>query len=53
VREFDVAQVNPFLRWLLSLGGDARLLGPPELASELDALAREVAARHGAEVAGG
>ncbi|HET9984979.1 MAG TPA: WYL domain-containing protein [Longimicrobiales bacterium] len=53
VREFDVAQVNPFLRWLLGLGGDARLLEPPELAAELEALAREVAARHGGEAAGG
>jgi hypothetical protein len=53
VREFDVAQTNPFLRWLLSLGGEARVLGPPELATELEALAREVAARHGTEVAGG
>lgn len=53
VREFDVAQPNPFLRWLLSLAGDASLLEPPELVAELNALAREVVARHGGEAACG
>lgn len=53
VREFDVAQVNPFLRWLLGLRGEARLLEPPELSAELEALAREVVALYGREAAGG
>jgi proteasome accessory factor B len=47
VREFDVHQVNPFLRWVLSLEGDAEIVEPPELQQELRALARAVAAAHG------
>ena len=43
VRGFSVQQVNPFLRWLLTLGGEAEILSPPELAAELRNLAREVA----------
>ncbi|HEX6938251.1 MAG TPA: WYL domain-containing protein [Longimicrobiales bacterium] len=51
VRAFDVQQVNPFLRWLLSLEGEAEVLSPAELRAELHALAREVLALHGGEVA--
>lgn len=47
VREFGLQQVAPFLRWLLSLEGEAEVLDPPELREELRALAREVAAAHG------
>ncbi|MGH7477686.1 MAG: helix-turn-helix transcriptional regulator [Longimicrobiales bacterium] len=46
VRAFDVRQVAPFLRWLLSHAGDADVLEPPELAAELRALARRVADAH-------
>ena len=49
VREFDVHQVNPFLRWILSLEGDASILDPPELATALRELARDVAAAHAAD----
>jgi hypothetical protein len=49
VREFDVHQVNPFLRWILSLEGDASILDPPELAIALRELARDVAAAHAAD----
>lgn len=48
VRSFAVSQVNPFLRWVLSLEGDARVLDPPGLRDELGALAGRVAALHGA-----
>lgn len=51
VRAFDVQQVNPFLRWLLSLEGEAEVLSPQELRAELAALAREVVALYGGEVA--
>jgi len=41
VRSFDVFQVDPFLRWMLSLEGEARILDPPELCEGLLAMARE------------
>lgn len=47
VRAFEVHQVDPFLRWLLSLEGEAELRGPPELVDDLRRLAREIAAAHG------
>jgi len=50
VRAFDVQQVNPFLRWLLSLEGEAEVVSPASLREELHALAREVLALHGGEV---
>lgn len=49
VRAFDVQQVNPFLRWLLSLEGEAEVLSPESLRQELHALAREVLALHAEE----
>lgn len=47
VREFRLHQVNPFLRWLLSLQGDVDILDPPQLADELRSMARRVARAHG------
>ena len=49
VRAFDVAQVDPFLRWLLTHEGEAEVLDPPELAVELRRMAEAVAKAHGAE----
>lgn len=46
LRAFDVHQVDPFLRWLLGLGGEARVVEPPELRRELEALAERVASRY-------
>jgi proteasome accessory factor B len=46
VRTFGVRQVNPFLRWILSLEGRAKILEPAPLAGELRSLAREVLAVH-------
>lgn len=47
VRAFDgIQQVGPFLRWVLSFLGEAKVLSPPELAKELRDLACEVAALH-------
>src|SRR5690606_26838865 len=31
VRRFEVHQVEPFVRWLLSLEGDVEVVGPPEV----------------------
>jgi hypothetical protein len=42
-----VHQVNPFLRWLLTLEGEAEVLEPESLKSELRALARTIAVAHG------
>jgi proteasome accessory factor B len=50
IRGFDVHQVHPFLRWLLSLEGDAAIVDPPELAMALRDLAADVAVAHGARV---
>jgi predicted DNA-binding transcriptional regulator YafY len=44
VRSFRVHQVDPFLRWVLSQDGEARIVGPPELASAYRDMAAEVAA---------
>ncbi len=46
VRAFDVAQVAPFLRWILSLEGDAVVLQPPELRQALRETAVRVAGAH-------
>ncbi len=46
VRAFDVAQVGPFLRWILSLEGDAVVLQPPELRHALREAAARVAGAH-------
>lgn len=46
VRAFDVHQVDPFLRWVLSQEGEARILEPPELRDALHERARAVAERH-------
>lgn len=51
MRVFAVQQVNPFLRWLLSMEGEAEVVSPAELREELRAMAREVLALHGGEVA--
>jgi proteasome accessory factor B len=51
VRAFEVQQVDPFLRWILGFGGEAVILEPPELARELERMARDVVALYG-EVAG-
>jgi proteasome accessory factor B len=39
IRLFTVHQVSPFLRWLMSLEGEAELMAPPELRAELRSLA--------------
>ena len=46
VRAFDVSQVGPFLRWILSLEGDAVVLQPPELRAALRETAARVAGAH-------
>lgn len=48
VRSFEVRQVDPFLRWVLSLEGDAEILAPPELRRALRDRARQVLALYGA-----
>jgi predicted DNA-binding transcriptional regulator YafY len=47
IREFDVHQVGPFLRWLQSFAGEATVVSPPEVRDEQVALARETAAVYG------
>ena len=47
IRAFQVSQPDPFLRWILSLSGEAMIVSPAEMADDLRAMAREVAARYG------
>jgi predicted DNA-binding transcriptional regulator YafY len=47
VRSFQLHQVDPFLRWVLSLEDDARILSPDSLIEEYRRLARSVVALHG------
>lgn len=46
IRRFSVHQVNPFLRWLLSLEGEVEVLEPQSLATELRQLARTIEGAH-------
>lgn len=46
VREIQVRRADPFLRWVLSLEGDARVVAPPELAEAFRGMAAAVADRH-------
>ena len=47
VRRFAVHQVEPFLRWVLSLEGDAEVLEPAALQEELRRMAEAVSRAHG------
>ena len=44
VRSFRVHQINPFLRWILTLSGEAEIVDPPELRREYADLVERVAA---------
>jgi proteasome accessory factor B len=46
LRRFRILRRDPFLRWILSLVGDARVEQPESLKDEFTALAREVVRRH-------
>jgi proteasome accessory factor B len=45
-RSFDVHQVQPFLRWVLGMQGEAQIVEPPSLRDALAVMAAEVAAAH-------
>ena len=45
-REFDVRRTDAFARWLLSFGGDARPVEPPELRAEYDRAAAATLSRY-------
>lgn len=47
-RRFDVRQPEPFLRWLLTLEGDAEIVEPAALRTAFHELARRVASLYGA-----
>jgi proteasome accessory factor B len=49
IRQFEVRQPHPFLRWILSLEGEAGILSPPEMREGLRTMAREVAALYGGD----
>jgi proteasome accessory factor B len=47
LRRFAVRRREPFLRWVLSLAGDARIEAPDDMRREFRALAARAAALHG------
>lgn len=47
LRSFAVRRTDPFLRWVLSLAGDARVEEPETLREAFRAMAAAVATRHG------
>ena len=49
LRRFEVQSVNPFLRWILSLEGQATVRSPVELQNELRSMAADVAECHAEE----
>ena len=50
LREFEVRQVNPFLRWILTFEGEAQVVAPVELRAELRDLASAVLVLHESDV---
>jgi proteasome accessory factor B len=52
LRRFRVQDPGPFLRWLLTLRGEARVAEPAELQDELEALGRRVRRLHGGSADG-
>lgn len=49
VRLFQVRQLDPFLRWVLTLEGDAQILSPPEVREAFATMAEAVLARYRTE----
>jgi proteasome accessory factor B len=49
LREIRVHREEPFLRWVLSLEGDARVEGPPDLEAAFAGLVSAVAERYGGD----
>ena len=45
-REFQVRRLDAFARWVLSFGGDARPIAPPELRDACERVAAETLARY-------
>ena len=45
-REFEVRRLDAFARWLLSFGGDARPIQPPELCAEYARVAASTLERY-------
>jgi sarcosine oxidase delta subunit len=52
LRAFDVHRRDPFLRWVLSLKGDARLVRPPEMKAAFREMVGEVIELYGGEQEG-
>ncbi len=46
LRSFSVRRADPFLRWVLSMAGEAQVVSPSEMRESLIAMAREVGALH-------
>jgi proteasome accessory factor B len=46
VRAFEVTDPNPFLRWVLGFGGEAAVLGPPELREAFREMAEQTRAAY-------
>jgi hypothetical protein len=46
LRSFQVRRLDPFLRWIFSLAGEAEIVSPPSAVEALRAMAAEVLARY-------
>jgi hypothetical protein len=46
LRGFQVRRLDPFLRWILSLAGEAEIVSPPSAKEALGAMAAEILARY-------
>lgn len=46
IRIFEVRQMDPFLRWILTLEGDAQILSPPEVRQAFSTMVEAVLARY-------
>lgn len=52
IRRFPVQDTGPFLRWVLTLGGEARIESPEEMRQELGDLAARIGTVHGGKARG-
>lgn len=53
IRSFSVQSVGPFVDWILSLDGKARIIGPPEVVSTFRDRAEQIARAHAGDPPGG
>jgi proteasome accessory factor B len=53
VRRFEVQQIDPFLRWVMTQAGEAEITGPPELRGAMREMVETVTNLYGGEAENG